>query len=152
WKPETTLLKEIQVPRCAEEGKQNHILEQLAFSDPSRVTYGGIVYMKSVSADVEITTRLVISTSARQIYHLFARMCMKIFIRVLCVGFRSGSNVPAYQSDGIFCYEYEDIHCTTAEILSEDKASEQELPLVPRGKASKEEDDTELLKFQVMKH
>ncbi|KRZ37002.1 hypothetical protein T4C_6095 [Trichinella pseudospiralis] len=26
----------------------------------------------------------------------------------------------------------EDIHCTTAEILSEDKASEQELPLVPR--------------------
>ncbi|KRZ31218.1 hypothetical protein T4B_14526 [Trichinella pseudospiralis] len=95
------------IPRCAEEGKQNHILEQLAFSDPSRVTYGGIVYMKSVSADVEITTRLVISTSARQIYHLFARMCMKIFIRVLCVGFRSGSNVPAYQSDGIFCYEYE---------------------------------------------
>ncbi|KRX95846.1 hypothetical protein T4E_10595 [Trichinella pseudospiralis] len=61
--------------------------------DPSRVTYGGIVYMKSVSADVEITTRLVISTSARQSYHLFARMCMKIFIGVLCVGFRSGSNM-----------------------------------------------------------
>ncbi|KRZ31219.1 hypothetical protein T4B_14526 [Trichinella pseudospiralis] len=28
--------------------------------------------------------------------------------------------------------EKKDIHCTTAEILSEDKASEQELPLVPR--------------------
>ncbi|KRZ65356.1 hypothetical protein T10_2495, partial [Trichinella papuae] len=63
WKAEVMSLSRIQIPRCIVPSKQRIRFELHAFCDASKTAYGGVVYLRTVCSDGEISTKLVMSKS-----------------------------------------------------------------------------------------